>query len=72
MGIELAFIGLQWIGMVDKLVGEVAGRSYKDGSRAQLTLVIRDKGATKPCFEKLHENRSFSLFTKGTAPCSLW
>ena len=67
---EHAFIGLEWIEMVDKLVGEVARRSYKDGSRAQLILVIRDKGATKPSFEKLHENLSFSLFTKGTTSCS--
>ena len=34
--------------MVKKLMGEVARRSYKDGSQAQMTLVIRDKGATKP------------------------
>ena len=70
MGIQFAFIGLQWIGMVEKLMGEVARRSYKDGSRAQLTQVIRDKGATNPSFEKLRENLSFSLFTKGTASCS--
>ena len=70
MEIEPAFIGLEWIGMVDKLMGEVARRSYKDGSRAQPTLMIRDKGATKPSFEKLHENLYFSLFTKGTTLCS--
>ena len=57
--------------MVEKLVSEVARRSYKDGSRAQLALVIKDKGATKPYFKKLHENLSFSLFTKGTASFSL-
>ena len=33
--------------------------------------MIRDKGATKPSFEKLRENLSFSLFTKGTASSSL-
>ena len=70
MGIEPAFIGLEWIGMVEKLVGKVARRSYKDGSCAQLTLVIRDKGSMKPSFDKLHENLSFSLFTKGTTPFS--
>ena len=59
MGFESSFIGLEWIGMVEKLVGEVARRSYKDGCQAQLTLVIRDKGATKPSFEKLHEKLSF-------------
>ena len=32
MEIELAFIGLEWIGMVEKSVGEVARISYKDGS----------------------------------------
>ena len=70
MEIECAFIGLEWIGKVEKLVGEVDRRSYKDGSHAQLTLVIRDKDATKTSFEKLHENLSFSLFTKGTTLCS--
>ena len=70
MGIKPTSIGLQWIGMVEKLMGEVARRSYKDGSLDQLTLVIRDKGAMKPSFEKLHENLSFSVFTKGTTPCS--
>ena len=70
MEIEPTFIGLEWIGMVEKLGGEVAKISYKDGSRFQLALVIRDKGATKPSFEKLRENLSFSLFTKGTALCS--
>ena len=59
---EPAFIGLEWIEMVEKLVGEVARRSYKDGSRAQLALLIRDKGATKPSFEKLRENLSFFTF----------
>ena len=70
MEIELAFIGLEWIEMVDKLMGEVASRSYKDGYRAQLTLVIRNKGATKPSFKKLCDNLYLSLFTKGTALCS--
>ena len=63
MGIEPAFIGLQWIGMVEKVMGELSRISYKDGSRAQLALVIRDKGAMRNSFEKLRENLSFSLFT---------
>ena len=67
---EPAFIGLEWIEMVEKLVGEVARRSYKDGSRPQLSIVIRDKGATNPSFKKRRENLSFSLFTKGAASCS--
>ena len=71
MGIEPAFIGLEWIGKVEKFVGELARRSYKDGSWAQLALVIKDKSATKPYLEKLHENLSFSHFTKGTASSSL-
>ena len=61
---EPTFIGLEWIEMVEKLVGEVARRSYKDGSQAQLALVIRDKGATKPSFKKLHKNLSFSLLPR--------
>ena len=65
MEIEPSFIGLRWIGMVEKFMGEVARRSYKVGSRAQLTLVIRDKGAMKPYFEKLRENLSFSHFYQG-------
>ena len=61
---EHAFIGLEWIEMIEKLVGEVARRSYKGGSRAQLALVIRDKGAMKTSFEKLCENLSFSLLPR--------
>ena len=70
MDIEPAFIGFEWIGMVEKLVGYVARISYKDGSLAQLALVIKDKGSTKPSFDKLRENLSFSLFTKGITPYS--
>ena len=65
MDIDPTFIGLEWIEMVEKLVGEVARISYKDGSRAQLALVIRDKGVTKPSFEKLCENLSFFTFYQG-------
>ena len=61
---EASFIGLEWIRMVEKLVGEVARRSYKDGSQSQLTLVIMDKGAMKPSFEKLHENLSFRFLPR--------
>ena len=43
MGYEPIFIGLKWIEMVDILVGEVDRRSPKNGSRAQLTQVNRDK-----------------------------
>ena len=65
MEYEPAFIGLEWIDMVEKLVGEVDRRSYKDGSQAQMALVSRDKGATKPSFEKLRENLSFFIFYQG-------
>ena len=66
MGYEPGFIGLSRIGMVEKMVGEVEGRSQKDGSRAQVVLRSRDEGATKSSFEKLHGIFSFSLFTSGT------
>ena len=67
MEYEPNFIGLEWIEMVEKLMGEVDRRSPKDGSRAELALASRYKGATKPSFKKLHENLSFSHFTKGIA-----
>ena len=57
--------------MVEKMMGEVDRRSQKDGSRVQVVLKCRDKGATKPSFEKLCGNLSFSLFTKGIASSSL-
>ena len=47
MGHELVFIGLKWIEMVEILVGEVDRRSLKDGSRAQLTQVNKDKACHK-------------------------
>ena len=62
---EPAFIGLEWIDMVEKLVGEVARRSYKDGSRAQMALVIKDKGSRKPSFEKLRVNLPSFTFYQG-------
>ena len=43
MGYEPVYIGLKWIEMVEILVGEVDRRSPKDGSRAQLIQVNRDK-----------------------------
>ena len=65
MEYEPTFIGLGWIEMVEKLMGQVDRKSPKDGSRAQQALVSRDKGATKPSFEKLHENLSFFTFYQG-------
>ena len=43
MGYELVFIGLKWIWIVERLVGEVAKRSYKEGSQDQPNQVSRDK-----------------------------
>ena len=43
MEYELVFIGLKRIGMVEKLVGEVAMISSKEVFRAQLTQESRDK-----------------------------
>ena len=67
---ELAFIGLEWIEMVEKLVDDVEGRSQKDGSRVQISLGGSDEVSMKPLFEKFCEDFSFSLFIKGTALCS--
>ena len=36
-----------------------------------MVLRCRDKGATKPSFEKRHEKSLFSLFTKGSTSSSL-
>ena len=41
--------------MVDILMGEVEGRSYKDGSRAQVIQDSRDEVSMNTRFEKLHE-----------------
>ena len=70
MGYEPLVIGLKWIEMVEILVGEVDRISPKNGSQAQLSLMSMDKGSMKPSFENIHENLSFSLFTKGITPCS--
>ena len=67
MGFDPGFIGFGRIGMVEKMLGEVEGRSTKVGSRARVVLRSRDEGATKYSFEKLHGIFSFSLFTSGTA-----
>ena len=53
------------------MVGEVDRISQKNGSRAQVVLGCRDKGAMKPSFEKLHGNLFFLVFTKGTTSSSM-
>ena len=67
MGYEPSFIGLGRIGMVEKMVGEVEGRSQKDGSQVQVALGGRDEVSTKPLFDNFRKDFSFSIFTKGTA-----
>ena len=47
---EPAFIGLGWIEMVEKLVGEVDRRSLKAISQVQVAQVNRDKGTMKVFF----------------------
>ena len=61
MGNEPGFIGFGRIGMVEKMVGEVEGRSQKDGSRVQVVLRSRDEGSMKSSFEKLRGIFSFPL-----------
>ena len=70
-GYDLDFISLGRIGMVEEMVGEVDRRSYNDGSRSQVVLRCRNKGATKPSFEKLRGILSFKFFTKGTTSSPL-
>ena len=62
-GLELGFIGLGRIGMVEKMVDEVEGRSYYGGSRVQVVHKSRDEGATNSSFEKLHESSLFLFKT---------
>ena len=44
MGHDIVFIGLKRIGIVEIIMGEVAIRSYQEGSRLQPTQIDRDKG----------------------------
>ena len=50
--------------MVGKMVDEVEGRSYYGGSRVQVVQKIRDGGAMKLIFEKLHEYCIFPFETR--------
>ena len=57
----------QWIGIVERMVGEVSLRSYHGGSQAQLTHNDRDKeGHEAHVLEALRILFFFSIFTKGT------
>ena len=48
-------------------MGEVALRSYQEGSRAQLTHIDRDKGGHEAQVLEASINLLFSIFTKGIA-----
>ena len=61
-----------WIGIVEIIVGEVALRSYQEGSLAQLTHIDRDKGGHEAHDLEASRNFSFSHFAKGTAFVPLW
>ena len=61
---EPGFIHLGRIGMVDKMVDEVEGRSYYGGYRVQVVHMSRDEGATKSSFEKLRESSLFLFKTR--------
>ena len=67
MGHELVFIGLKWIGIVERIMGKVAIRSYQEGSRLQPTQIHRDKGGHEAHVLEASRNLFFSNFTKGTA-----
>ena len=56
----------QWIGIVERIVGEVALRSYQEGYQLQLTHIDRDKGGHKAQVIEALRLFSFSIFTKGT------
>ena len=56
----------QWIGIVERIVGEVAIRSYQEGSRLQPTQIDRDKGGHEAHVLEASIIFSFSTFTKGT------
>ena len=52
--------------VVERIVGEVAPRSYQEGSQAQLTHIDRDKGGHEAHDLEALRNFSFFHFTQGT------
>ena len=58
--------------MVERLVGELAKISYKEGSRAQPTQVSRDKAIHEAFDLEASWSLFFSPFTKGIAYIPLW
>ena len=67
MGYELVFIGLKWIWIVERMVGEVAIRSYQEGSRLQPTQIDRDNVGHEAYILEASIILFFSIFTKLTA-----
>ena len=62
----------QWIGIVERIMGEVAIRSYQEGSRLQLIQIDRDKGGHEAQVLEASRILSFSIFTKGITFVPLW
>ena len=58
--------------MVERIVGEVAPRSYQEGSWLQPTQIDRDKGGHEAHVLETSRILFFSNFTKGTAYIPLW
>ena len=54
------------MGIVERIVGEVALISYQKGSRAQLTHIDRDKGGHEAHVLEASRNFPFSHFTQVT------
>ena len=50
MGDELVFIAFRRIGMVEKMVDDMEGRSYLGGCQVQVIYKSRDEGAMKLSF----------------------
>ena len=67
MGHDIVFIGLKRIGIVARIVGEVAIRSYQEGYRLQPTQIDRDKVGHEAQVLEASRILFFSIFTKGTA-----
>ena len=63
---ELVFIGLKWIWITERIVGEVAIISYQEGSRLHLAQIDRDKGGHEAHVLETSRILFFSNFTKGT------
>ena len=56
----------QWIGIVERIMGEMAIRSYQEVSRLQPTQIDRDEGGHGAYVLESLRILFFSIFTKGT------